>query len=239
MSLLASASPWQNDTPAPKKRVATMGDSLRKTIKMRPSNGEDYDRYATQENPAVLGNSSTIMPSIQDTQTQNDETNVKINTLLNKITGFSDSGKLTDFNPPPPPEPVHRKINERPMLPANPLIPPTNPLVPQTNQPKQIPNPSGYYKPMEPKSYSNYAQVYPAKITDIKASVGPYYAKMGIGSQGGDKMAEKLNYMVHLLEEMQMEKTNHITEEFILYSLLGVFMIYLVDGFAQTGKYVR
>jgi hypothetical protein len=93
---------------------------------------------------------------------------------------------------------------------------------------------------MEQKSYSNYSQVYPDKITDIKSSTGPYYAKMGISQgQGQDKTTEKLNYMVHLLEEMQMEKTNHITEEFILYSLLGVFMIYLVDGFAQTGKYVR
>ena len=231
MSLLASASPWQNDNNIPKKRVATMGDSLRKTVKLRPNVGEDYDRYATQENPAALGN--TIMPSIEDTKSKNEEANVKINTLLNKITGFSDSGKMADFNPPPPPESVYRK-------PSNTLVPPSNPLVPPSNQPTPTSNPSGYYKPMETKSYSNYAQVYPDKISDIKASVGPYYAKMGIGaSSSQDKFAEKLNYMVHLLEELQMEKTNHITEEFILYTLLGVFMIYLVDGFAQTGKYVR
>jgi len=155
---------------------------------------------------------------------------------LNKITGFSDSGKLSDFNPPPLPEPVYRK----PTTPvSDPQMLPKNPLVPSINRPTPTPNPSGYYKPMEPKSYSNYSQVYPERITDIKSTAEPYYAKMGVGSQGGDKMAEKLNYMVHLLEEMQMEKTNHITEEFILYSLLGVFMIYLVDGFSQTGKYVR
>jgi hypothetical protein len=237
MSLLASASPWQNDTNtnAPKKRVATMGDSLRKTVKLRPSTGEDYDRYATQENPAALGNSSTIMPSIEETKTKNDDANLKINTLLNKITGFSESGKLADFSPPPPPESVYRKSAPAP---AAPLVMPANPLIQQINQPTPTSNPSGYYKPMEQKSYSNYSQVYPDKITDIKSSTGPYYAKMGI-SQGGDKMAEKLNYMVHLLEEMQMEKTNHVAEEFVLYSLLGVFMIYLVDGFAQTGKYVR
>jgi hypothetical protein len=238
MSLLASASPWQNDN-VPKKRVATMGDSLRKTVKLRPNVGEDYDRYATQENPAALGN--TIMPSIEDTKSRNDETNVKINTMLNKITGFSDSGKMADFNPPPPPESVYRNQGQM-VPPKNTLVPPSNPLVnplvPPSRQPTPTSNPSGYYKPMETKSYSNYAQVYPDKITDIKSNTGPYYAKMGIG-QSQDKLAEKLNYMVHLLEEMQMEKTNHITEEFILYSLLGVFMIYLVDGFAQTGKYVR
>jgi hypothetical protein len=238
MSLLASASPWQNDNNAPKKRVATMSDSFRKTVKLRPSTGEDHDHYATQENPAALGN--TILPSIEDTKSKNEETNMKINTLLNKITGFSESGKLADFSPPPPPEPVYRKNTNPPVPPANTLVPPANPLVPPSNQPTPTSNPSGYYKPMEQKSYSNYAHVYPDKITDIKSNAGPYYAKMGISQgQGGDKLAEKLNYMVHLLEEMQMEKTNHIAEEFILYSLLGVFMIYLVDGFAQTGKYVR
>lgn len=240
MSLLASASPWQNDTNtntnAQRKRVATMGDSFRKTVKLRPSNGEDHDRYATQENPAALGN--TIMPSIEDTKSKNEDANMKINTLLNKITGFSESGKLADFSPPPPPEPVYRKSantsNESPLLPLK------NPLIPTVNQPTPTQNPSGYYKPMETKSYSNYAQVYPDRMTDIKSNAGPYYAKMGISQgQGGDKLSEKLNYMVHLLEDMQMEKTNHIAEEFILYSLLGVFMIYLVDGFAQTGKYVR
>ena len=45
--------------------------------------------------------------------------------------------------------------------------------------------------------------------------------------------------MMHLLEQQQHEKTNNITEEFILYTFLGVFMIFLVDGFARTGKYTR
>lgn len=213
-----------------------MGDSLRKTVKMRPATGgEDY---STQENPAILGNpqNTTIMPSIQETQAKNEESNVKINTLLNKITGFSESGggKLADFNPPPPPESVYR--NPRKMM-DEPIKMPPNPLIPATTQPRPSPSPSGYYKPMETRTYSNYAQVYPDKMTEIRPTTAPYYAKMGIGAQ--DKVAEKLNYMVHLLEEMQMEKTNHVTEEFVLYTMLGVFMIYLVDGFAQTGKYVR
>jgi uncharacterized coiled-coil protein SlyX len=235
MSLLASASPWQNDNPVPKKRVATMGDSLRKTVKLRPQvGGEDY---ATQENPAILGN------SIQETQAKNEESNTKINTLLNKITGFSESGggKLADFNPPPPPESVYRKAQDARRLAEGPIDMPPNPLMPSSiAKPTPTPNPSGYYKPMETRTYSNYAQVYPDKMTEIRPTAAPYYAKMGIGAQGsGDKVAEKLNYMVHLLEEMQMEKTNHVTEEFVLYTMLGVFMIYLVDGFAQTGKYVR
>ena len=54
-----------------------------------------------------------------------------------------------------------------------------------------------------------------------------------------DKLLEKLNYMIHLLEEQTEEKTGHVTEELILYSFLGVFVIFIVDSFARVGKYVR
>ena len=45
--------------------------------------------------------------------------------------------------------------------------------------------------------------------------------------------------MIHLLEERQDERTNNVTEEIILYSFLGVFMIFIVDSFVKVGKYVR
>ena len=54
-----------------------------------------------------------------------------------------------------------------------------------------------------------------------------------------DMFIEKLNYMIHLLEEQQEEKTGHVTEELILYSFLGVFVIFVIDSFARAGKYVR
>ena len=54
-----------------------------------------------------------------------------------------------------------------------------------------------------------------------------------------NELLEKLNYMIYLLEEQQNEKTGHVTEEVILYSFLGVFIIFVVDSFARVGKYVR
>ena len=215
-----------------------MGLGARKTVKFRPSNEsneENYDVYATQENPALDLGKNTIMPSISETQSKNEESNVKINTILNKITGFSSSEtKLADFNPPPNPFSNSRKPVEGPPPADEAISAPKNPLMPVSGgQSFSGPKPGDFYKPVSSGggSYSNYAQ----------AHNSPYYAKMGIGasSQGSDKFMEKINYMVHMLEEQQMEKTNNVTEEFILYSLLGVFMIYLVDGFAQTGKYVR
>jgi F0F1-type ATP synthase assembly protein I len=46
--------------------------------------------------------------------------------------------------------------------------------------------------------------------------------------------------MIHMLEQQQNEKTSNLTEEFILYVFLGVFIIFIVDSFTRTtGKYVR
>ena len=42
-----------------------------------------------------------------------------------------------------------------------------------------------------------------------------------------------------LLEEQQNEKTNHITEELILYLFLGIFIIFVLDSFARASKYIR
>ena len=53
------------------------------------------------------------------------------------------------------------------------------------------------------------------------------------------ELTEKLNYLIHMLEEQQDEKTQNVTEEVILYSFLGIFIIFVVDSFARVGKYVR
>tara|TARA_B100000927_G_scaffold137031_2_gene110601 strand:+ start:5479 stop:6108 length:630 start_codon:yes stop_codon:yes gene_type:complete len=54
-----------------------------------------------------------------------------------------------------------------------------------------------------------------------------------------NQLITKLNYIIHLLEEQQNEKTNHITEELILYLFLGIFIIFVLDSFARASKYIR
>ena len=58
-------------------------------------------------------------------------------------------------------------------------------------------------------------------------------------SYANQVLIEKLNYMINLLEEQQDQKTGSVTEEVVLYSFLGVFIIFVVDSFARVGKYVR
>ena len=76
--------------------------------------------------------------------------------------------------------------------------------------------------------YGDYAKQY-TPFTNIKN--GPTSNK--------DQIMEKLNYMIHLLEEQQDFKTGNATEEIILYSFLGIFMIFVIDSFTRASKYVR
>ena len=57
--------------------------------------------------------------------------------------------------------------------------------------------------------------------------------------QNQDILLQKLNYMITLLEDQQDEKTNNVTEEVVLYSFLGIFIIFIADTFVRVGKYVR
>jgi len=54
-----------------------------------------------------------------------------------------------------------------------------------------------------------------------------------------DILLNKLNYMIHLLEEQQDEKTGNVLEEVVLYSFLGIFIIFIIDSFVRVGKYTR
>ena len=66
-----------------------------------------------------------------------------------------------------------------------------------------------------------------------------HYNQISENAGGNRELLEKLNYMIYLLEEQQNEKTGHVTEEVILYSFLGVFIIFVLDSFARAGKYIR
>ena len=87
-------------------------------------------------------------------------------------------------------------------------------------------------------------QLQPEKdITDgYVNSYVPYYTKLNNSKDlygNEDSLMKKLNYMVHLLEEQQDQRTENVTEELVLYSFLGIFVIFVVDAFARAGKYSR
>jgi hypothetical protein len=70
----------------------------------------------------------------------------------------------------------------------------------------------------------------------------PYYNEVNYkipASSEENILLQKMNYMITLLEDQQDERTNNVTEEVILYSFLGIFIIFVADTFVRAGKYVR
>lgn len=83
-----------------------------------------------------------------------------------------------------------------------------------------------------PPSSSPYPSSYSSGSSTAYAAAG--------GASGTDAaLIDKLNYMIHLLEEQQDQRTDTVAEEVVLYSFLGIFVIFVVDSFAKVGKYVR
>jgi hypothetical protein len=94
-----------------------------------------------------------------------------------------------------------------------------------------------YYKKMLPGYNPNKNPVNRPYYNSNYSGMGQILDTTSLSSQ--DVLLQKLNYMINLLEEQQDEKTNNVTEEVVLYSFLGIFIIFVVDSFARVGKYIR
>ena len=66
-----------------------------------------------------------------------------------------------------------------------------------------------------------------------------YQMPVATNTQPTSSIDDKLTYLINLLEEQKIERTENITEEIILYGFLGVFVIYVVDSCVRVGKYTR
>ena len=166
--------------------------------------------------------SSTINEGFQDQINKQSEREEKVQKLLKAQTQTQDESGLASFsNTPTNPPVVSDQVKNAFTIPK--II-------------DSFQNPA--YPPSSKGSGSNYTESYAAT---------PYYK--GLSTSGpahhnqntpqNSQLLEKLNYMIRLLEEQQKEPTQNIMEEFMLYGLLGVFIIYLVDSFARAGKYIR
>ena len=82
-----------------------------------------------------------------------------------------------------------------------------------------------------PSNYAN--QYYKQFIPYINQSSSE------IQEQPKGELIEKINYIIDMLEDQKDYKTNSIFEDLILYAFLGIFVIFIVDSFARSGKYVR
>tara|TARA_B100001287_G_C22686548_1_gene534122 strand:+ start:3406 stop:4122 length:717 start_codon:yes stop_codon:yes gene_type:complete len=238
MSLIATASPW-NSSDSTKKRIPTM----RKTMKKIPSLEKDLENSREDEN------SFERPTSFEEDQTVNNDRSERVNKLLDNMSSVleeNDGNKLADFNPIPLPN-IQKKTDSE--------IPPSSrtgdedlSIIPNhlQLQPPKIEKESSNFgpsgidlgNPQQPNVYGNYHRIY--KPTNMRAPMqyGNNIVQPNLNITD-NKLLEKVNYMIYMLEQQQNEKTSNITEEFVLYTFLGVFIIFIVDSFTRSGKYIR
>ena len=167
----------------------------------------------------------------------------KINNVLqsihnNSAEGSEDSTGLADFNPPSPPisSGVQRTTDVKPS--------PIQPMPDMASQQTlgRTPAPAEEYN-TERLDLNNFSTNYGSKITNEEyyKKFVPNYPKQQAENERINRqyynqypvptypckpdnsvLIEKINYMIHLLEENQDERVGSVTEEVILYSFLGI-----------------
>ena len=92
---------------------------------------------------------------------------------------------------------------------------------------------------------STYATQYYEQFVPYAETLANQLAGGGANSGGGGNsnmsgtnaaLIEKLNYIIHMLEEKKDEKTGHVVEELVLYCFLGIFIIFVVDTFTHAAS---
>ena len=174
------------------------------------------DNIETKKRVPSIGRPAA--PTIEETELTNEKNGARVNKLLDVLASDNVGNGLANF------EPIHKPIiNVRRKIDAQDDD--------DDDQPQQMYSAND----VNLGALSNYHQTYAAPPM-YQSKFAPNHAGGGIGD---DRLMEKINYMIHMLEEQQMEKTSNITEEFILYTFLGIFVIFTVDSFTRAGKYVR
>jgi hypothetical protein len=213
----------------------------------------DSNQYETPINKKRQNNNKTQ----KYRQSSSDFDHQKVNSVLHSIHNNSpDDDDLGNYNPKGTAVTAKHSENFKPM---NPFEFPEKPVSmggerKQTEGMSNIPQPTDNedLKLQELQSaFLNDAQVrdyyrklapnYQSKEIQNKSENNKNYYLSGQTSNNDSNqvLIEKLNYMINLLEEQQDQKTESVTEEVVLYSFLGVFIIFIVDSFTKVGKYTR
>lgn len=266
MSLLLNASPWTSTSDISKKRIPTIKKSFKTpflennlnkepeqitpSINKKPSsNHETFHPPQNIEGYSLYENNTLAEPTSIDQHIMVQETkNNKINQLLENMSVQNVGDSLYNYNSSTTTElnsfneidtinrvvPIIQRNNE---FIGNGIVGTTDI---NTTRGRGGGIPSNYESniPDNLANLVNYSKAY-----EIPNESRPYYTqKMGISNTNDsfeEKILDKIQYLTHLMEEIQSEKTANITEEFVLYTMLGVFVIYVVDAFSKSGKYIR
>ena len=217
MSLLAQASPFQTSSSSSTQQVKRMA-RMKNTYNNITKESQDEIPFGENVEEMEMNQKAEKISSMLD----------KVN--MNQVREDADDDNLGDFVP--------RNIH----VPKMPTYS-NGPEYPKSTMENVTKKEEGFTtntQSMPSKNKHNGSEYHNSYLPT------PYYK--GLSHKSPDspsipivngQLMEKLNYMIRLLEEQQKEPTQNILEEFVLYGLLGIFMIYLVDSFTRAGKYIR
>lgn len=186
-------------------------------------------RTSTISNIQTLVDSQTELINLEkDSEEQKGKNKLVLN-LMSKLKPDNGGSSLENFEPLNNKPSNHSELNERLFTDKKEGMDTID-----NNPPVNIRQGSSAFSPnnLNQDKMSDFKDTYNGRIT-----YRPQKTLEGLGN--GDGLAEKINYMIHLLEQQQAEKTDNIMEEFVLYAMLGVFVIFTVDSFTRAGRYVR
>ena len=228
----------------------------------------DIDVVNNKDNDNLIGRKRVANNRTQKRMPKDNNYSEKVNSVLQTIHNLPDPdqdiNELGDFNPIPPPTSMgveQTRSRERVSVESN------NNHINDNNQKGLYvipPSENNNTQDTNSEFYERFIPDYGSMYNNVPDSTPPYYNHNSNSNSNNnsnnnnysntrqqqkfpfsssqdknDILIEKLNYMINLLEEQQDEKTNNVMEEVVLYSFLGIFIIFIVDSFARVGKYVR
>lgn len=220
MSLVMTSSNWTSSDQT-KKRVPT----IRKTInKSFPSSSLEVEEFNSIDS---LYNNGDKIDGDSEAQTNR---NLKVTDMINKMSSFKtndDGDYLENFTPISHPDSETSPPDEDTILPSD-----------YSMKRHHVTNSN--FTPDDTARSVNIQSDF-NRIYDVSTSKPHYTSGIGLGKDlnHNNKVTDRLSYIVHLLEQQQNEKTNNVLEEYVLYILLGTFVIFVVDSFSRGGRYIR
>jgi hypothetical protein len=216
----------------------------------------DSSEYKNNDNDNIINKKRQTHNKTQKKYPKENFDQEKVNSVLEKIhnnSNMDEEDTLANFSPPPKPE----SVGVSKTIATEEMQNMTNENMFRTLGKAPSPNYENDEKLELNNFNSNYADNKTAENYYKKFIPGYIAGKNPVNKQyynantsnipntdmlagnSNDLLLKKINYMINLLEEHQDERTSNVTEEVVLYSFLGIFIIFVVDSFARVGKYVR
>lgn len=221
MSLVISAAPWDKTPPTKHNNTLTDVTTNKNTTRRKQtlpicSSSSLASRKTTQRN-----HSSSTGNKVEDFLKG---MHMNTNSTTNNDDDDDETEGFVDYTPPPPLPKLNSQQDHPPLV------------LPQNDHSTQ-PTPSSKISAASKLgAQSNYHKSY-----QIPSKMVPYVdtttGGVSISSNSQyEKLMEKMNYIIHILEEQQHERTENFTEEITIFAFLGIFIIFVCDCFARSGK---